>query len=74
MCVCVCVCVCAHPNLAGEDHGNVPSLPDHRGAAATLQGVPGQDGDGSQDEGCEQVGVDVVPGAVQLPADAVHTT
>lgn len=65
--------MCVTSNLVTEDcGGDVPVVSELRSASAQ-QSVSGQDGNSSQNERCKQVGVDVVSGAVQLPANITHT-
>lgn len=55
-------------NLVTEHFGDVPVVSELRSVSAQ-QSISGQDGNSSQNEGSKQVGVDVVSGTVQLPAD-----
>lgn len=65
------LCVC--PNLITEYFWDVPVVPELRSVSAQ-QSISGQDGNSSQNERRKQVGVDVVSGAVQLPADTTRAT
>ena len=61
-------------DLVAEHVMQVGLLHDLTAPVPLQQCVLDDDGDGPQDEGQEEVGVDVVPGAVQLPVDTEHQT
>lgn len=65
--------MCVSPSLITERFQDVSVVSELRSVSAQ-QSISAQDGNSSQNERCKQVGVDVVPGAVQLPADITHVT